>query len=181
MKHKGRLVEEFLDNTWIRENQNPQKITRVATSLAFYRSQKGLSLENSEKSPKRGSRGLSAPGSKKLKKSRKKVEKGPKTRKKLEKWSFSTLFRFFFDPRAERPRNPFSDFFRSFLGRGLFDSCRRPTMSQHKRRGFLSLALKTTAEAHHGTPRQSRVWTLPPMIRHPLWHRHMISFGGSGP
>ena len=59
--------------------------TCIATSLAFYRSQKGLSLENSEKSPKRGSRGLSAPGSKKLKKSRKKVEKGQKTRKKLEK------------------------------------------------------------------------------------------------
>ena len=37
------------------------------------------------KSSKRGSRGLSAPGSKKPKRNRKKVEKGPKTRKKLEK------------------------------------------------------------------------------------------------
>ena len=39
----------------------------------------------------------------------------------------------FFDPGAERPGNgnPFSDFFWSFLGRGLFDSCRRPTLSQY--------------------------------------------------
>ena len=62
-----------------------QRIFRIATSLAFHRSHKGLSLENSQKSLKRGSRGLLAPGSKKLKKSRKKVENGPKTRKKLDK------------------------------------------------------------------------------------------------
>ena len=105
--------------------------TNIATSLAFYRSQKGLSLKNSEKSLKRGSRGLSAPGSKK-----------PEKESKMTIFSsffrvfgpFSTFFRLFlsfFDPGAERPRNPFSDFFRSFLGRGLFDSCRRPTMSQY--------------------------------------------------
>ena len=35
---------------------------RVGTSLTFYRGQKGLSLENSEKSPKRGSQSLSTPG-----------------------------------------------------------------------------------------------------------------------
>ena len=57
----------------------------VATWLAFYRSQEGLSLENSEKSLKRGSRGLSGPGSKKLKNSRRRVENEPKARKKLEK------------------------------------------------------------------------------------------------
>ena len=50
----------------------------VATSLAFYRSQKGLSLENSEKSLRRGSQDISAPGSTKPKKSRKRVENEPK-------------------------------------------------------------------------------------------------------
>ena len=59
--------------------------------------------------------------------------------------SFSTLLRLFlvksfFDPGAERPQEPlfFQIFFlgvlfsRETLGRGLFDSCRRPTMSQSK-------------------------------------------------
>ena len=69
----------------------------LGTSLALYRGQK-LSLENSEKSLKRGSRGLSAELS---------------------------------DTRGrEAPGTPFSDFFRSFLGRGLFEPCRKPTMSQ---------------------------------------------------
>ena len=48
---------------------------------------------------------------------------------------FSTFFDFFWassTPGPRGPGNPFSDFFRSFLGRGLFDSCRRPTMSQQK-------------------------------------------------
>ena len=104
------------------------RVSSLATSLAFYRSQKGLSLKNSEKSPKRGSRGLSAPGSKKPEKESKMTifqvffrVFGP----------FSTFFRLFlsfFNPGAERPGNPFSDFFRSFLGRGLFDSCRRPNI-----------------------------------------------------
>ena len=106
------------------------KISTFATWLAFYRSQKGLSLENSEKSPKRGSRGLSGRGRKNPKKSR--------------KWlvfnffsSFRPVFNLFFDfswafptPGPRGPGNPFSDFFGSFLGRGLSDSCRRPTMSQ---------------------------------------------------
>ena len=38
----------------------------IGTSLAFFRGQKGLFLENSEKVCKGGSRGLLAPGSKKL-------------------------------------------------------------------------------------------------------------------
>ena len=83
-----------------------------ATSLAFYRSQEGLSLENSEKSPKRG---LSAPGSKQLKKSRKRDEKRPKTRKKLEKESFSTLFRVFSTPGPRGPGNPFVRLFSEFF------------------------------------------------------------------
>ena len=74
------------------------------TSLAFYRGQKGPSLENSEKNLKRG---------KNSKKSRKLL---------FFKFffrvfdSFSTLFRLFscfFDPGAERPREPL---FRLFFG-----------------------------------------------------------------
>ena len=69
------------------------RLPRLATSLAFYRSQKGLSLKNSEKSPKRGSRGLSAPGS-----------------KKPEKDSKMTIFQFFF-----RVFGTFSTFFSTFF------------------------------------------------------------------
>ena len=79
-------ADAFLECQILRHNFDGRTEKGIATSLAFYRSQKGLSLENSEKSPKRGSRGLLAPGLKKLKKGRKKVEKGPKTRKKLENW-----------------------------------------------------------------------------------------------
>ena len=47
---------------------------------------------------------------------------------------FSTFFSTFFEllrPRGlSAPGTPFRTFFRSFLGRGLLDSCRRPTMSQ---------------------------------------------------
>ena len=45
----------------------------------------------------------------------------------LQKIVIFDSFSGFLDPGAE---NPFSDFFRSFLGRGLLDSCRKPTMSQ---------------------------------------------------
>ena len=55
------------------------------------------------------------------------AENAPEPRKKLEKLSFSTLFEVFWTPGPRGPGNPFSDFFQSFLGRGLFDSCRRPT------------------------------------------------------
>ena len=78
---------------------------------------------------------------------RKKSEKGipgasrPRGRKNPKKSifqvffsSFRPVFQPFFDSFFElsRPGNPFSDFFGSFLGRGLFDSCRRPTMSRYK-------------------------------------------------
>ena len=105
------IVRRFWDNS-------------LGTSLAFYRGQKGPSLENSEKSLKRGSRGLSE----------KKLEK--ESRMTIFQVffrvfdSFSTLFRVFLTPGPRGPGNPFSNFFRSFLGRGLFDPCRRPTMSQ---------------------------------------------------
>ena len=43
-------------------------------------------------------------------------------------WLIFDSFSGFFDPGAERPRKPCSAFFRSFLGRGLFDPCRKPTI-----------------------------------------------------
>ena len=65
------------------------------------------------------------------------VKKGSK---KSRKWLFFKLFWGFwlvFDfcsgmltPGPRGPGNPFSDFFWSFPGRGLFDSCRWPTISQ---------------------------------------------------
>ena len=60
----------------------PHFATYLGISLAIYRSQKAFSLGNSEKSLKRGSRGLSAPGSK-------------KARKRVENDYFSSFFRVF--------------------------------------------------------------------------------------
>ena len=48
-------------------------------------------------------------------------------------WGFWTRFRLFFDffrAFLTAPGTPFQTFFRSFLGRGFFDPCRRPTVSQ---------------------------------------------------
>ena len=104
----------------------------LATSLAFYTSEKRLSLKKLRKKvwKGRGSRGLSAPG---LKKNRTRVENDYFSSSFRVFGPFSTFFRLFWassTPGPRGPGNPFSDFFRSFLGRGLFDSCRRPTMSQ---------------------------------------------------
>ena len=102
----------------------------VATSLAFYRrSQKGLSLKKLRKKVWKGVPGASQPRGRE---SPKKVEKGwkrAKNSKNLKIVIFDS-FRVFSTPG---PGNAFSDFFRSFLGRGLFDSCRRPTMLQFLR------------------------------------------------
>ena len=65
----------------------------------------------------------------------------PGSQKKLEKESKMTIFQVFFGffrsfstlfraSGSRGPGNPFSDFFPGFLGRGHFDPCRRPTMSQ---------------------------------------------------
>ena len=99
----------------MRFNSGREKKPKLATSLAFYRSQKGLSLENSEKSPKRGSRGREAPVSKKLKKSRKKLKKGRKLEKNLKNSHFRLFFGVFFDPGAERPQEPFFRLFSEFF------------------------------------------------------------------
>ena len=86
----------------------PLKLIWIATSLAFYRSQEGLSLENSKKKSEKGSRGLSARGA---------------SKKKSKKKSKMTVFQVFYGFSARF--QPFADFFsRSFLERGLFDSRR---------------------------------------------------------
>ena len=85
-------------------------VLSFTTSLAFYRSPKGLSLENSEKSLKGASRSPSAPGSKKL-------EKESKTTIFQVVFWFSARFRLFlrgFLPRAERPRKPLFRLFSEF-------------------------------------------------------------------
>ena len=84
----------------------------VGTSLAFYKGQKGLSLENSEKRLK-GVPGARGPGAEKT---RKRVENNYFSSYFRVFGSFSTLFRVFFGPGAG---NPFSEFFRSFLGRAF--------------------------------------------------------------
>ena len=87
----------------------------------FYRGQKGLSLEIS---PKKGAeKGLPGPLGK----------KGPK---KLEKESNMTIFQVFFLGFGSvltlfRLFSSFFDREPLLLGRGLFDPCRRPTISQH--------------------------------------------------
>ena len=51
--------------------------------------------------------------------------------KTFERQSFSTLFQAFWPRDQEASGNPFQTFW-SFLGIGLFEPCRRPTMSQPK-------------------------------------------------
>ena len=68
------------------------------------------SSEENKKCPKR-------PPSEKAQKSRKSVENEPKTReKKLKKVIFDSSSSFFLTPGPRGSGNPFSDFFRSFLG-----------------------------------------------------------------
>ena len=111
-----------------RHLQKPWQST-VGITLAIYRGQNGLFLENSEKSLKRGCRGLSAPRSI-ASKSQKRVKNWPKLKKYLKNSHLLLFFELFLAPGPRGPGNPVSDFFRSFLGRGLFNPCRWPTMSQ---------------------------------------------------
>ena len=84
---------------------------RVATSLAFYRSQKGLSLKNSEKKFEKGFPGPLGPG----------VEK-PQKESKMTIFQaffseFSAIFQLFFDffwAGREAPGTPFRTFFGVF-------------------------------------------------------------------
>ena len=86
---------------------------RLGTSLAFYRGQKGLSLENPEKSLKTGSRGLSTLGLKKLEKESKTSEK-PEKNLKNSHFRLLKTFSSFFDPGVERPREPVFGLFSGF-------------------------------------------------------------------
>ena len=93
-------------------------------SLAIYRGQKGLSLENSDE---RSEKGLPGQSSKKKSKTKleKKVENESKTspkdpKKNLKICHFRLFFEPFLTPTPRGPGNPFSVFFyRSFRGRGL--------------------------------------------------------------
>ena len=102
----------------------------LGRSLAFYRGQKGLSLENSEKNLKRSSRPPPTPGPKKLEKESKMTIFQPFSGFWFGFDSFSTFSELFGSRGRGGAGNPFSDFFRNFLGRGLFDPCKRPTISQ---------------------------------------------------
>ena len=79
---------------------------------------------------KKSEKGFVGPLSPGVKKARqKRVENESKTRKNLKNSHFRLFFEFL-RPWAKRLREPFFRLFRSFLGRGLFDPCRRPMMSQ---------------------------------------------------
>ena len=92
--------------------------------MAFSVGHEGLSVENSEKSLERGFWGLSAPGPGG-------VKRGPKITifqffgRFLARFSPFFDFLSFFDPGAERLREPLSDFFPSFFGRGCLNPCKR--------------------------------------------------------
>ena len=87
--------------------------TLLATSLAFYRSQKGLSVGNSKKSLTRVP-GASRPRGQKA---QKKSKKSRKPEKNLKNCHFRLFFEVFWPRGREAPETP-------------FDSRRRPTMSQ---------------------------------------------------
>ena len=77
---------------------------------------------------KKGSRGLSAPGSKSSKKRRKWLSIKFLSGFWLVLYSFPTFFRAFLTPGPRGPGNPFSDFVRSFLlGVSPFDPRGRTT------------------------------------------------------
>ena len=125
---------------WPNDRQKvPQLQAGVGVSLAIYRGQKASPW----KTPKKSKKGFLGP-----------------LEKRLEKESKMTIFQVFFfffgffarfrfvldffvpgmlTPGPRGPGNPFSDFFRSFSGRGLFDSCRWPTISQSGSSGLSNL------------------------------------------
>ena len=105
----------------------------LGTSLAFYTGPKRPLPRKPRKKSEKGFPGPQGGGSK---------------NSKNDNFLFSGFllvfdsFSSFFSPGAERPGNPFSDCFRDFLGRGLFDPCRRPTMSQHLPQSYLKNLLR---------------------------------------
>ena len=97
-----------------------EKITKKKQRLGYRWPSTGVkkafSLENSEKSVKRGCRGLSAPGSTYPPK---KSKTSQKPEKNLKNSHFRLFFEPFWTPGPRGPANPFSDFFRSLPGKGL--------------------------------------------------------------
>ena len=107
------------------------RLPSLGISLAIYIQElKGLSVGNSQKSLKRGSRGLSAP---KSKKARKRVENDYFSSFFSGFLAFRLVFDFFggyVDPGAESPRQPLFRLFSEFSREKAVDSCRWPTISQ---------------------------------------------------
>ena len=77
---------------------------------------------------KKSEKGFPGPLGLGVKKPEKKLKTSQRPGKNLKIVMFDSFSRIF-DPGAKRPREPLSDIFQSFLERGLYDSCRRPTMS----------------------------------------------------
>ena len=121
-----------------------------AIFLAPYRSHSGPLGPKSQKSRKKGSRGLSAPGPKKVEKSRKEVEKRVKNN------LFSTFFNFFstfFQPfLALGPGNLFS----TFLGFRARRARMTPVRGQEDRKSFSEKLKKAVAVSGEKIQARSR-------------------------
>ena len=109
----------------------PRKTLRISDIVGLLQgSERPLPKPPPKKKVREGLPGASRPLPAKA---RKRVENEPKTREKKNGINshFVDSFSSFFDPRGrEAPATPFRTFLRGFLGRGLFDHCRRPTLSQ---------------------------------------------------
>ena len=111
-----------LRNTWeripLRNSQEFPAITvTFGTSLALYRGQKGLSLENPQKESEKGFPGPLGP---RAEKARNRVENDNFSSFFRVSGSFSTLFRVFSAPGPRGPGNPFSDSLLGFSREGPF-------------------------------------------------------------
>ena len=88
-----------------------ERLCSLGTSLAFYRGQKGLSVQ---KKTELGFLGPLGFGVKEARKSRKRVDNEPNTRKKVKKLSFRLCLEFFRRRGREVPGTPFRTFFGVF-------------------------------------------------------------------
>ena len=139
-------VSEELAQSRARCDELEQRLKHLEESLphALFKSWNTVGLLQGSRRPlprklrKKSEKEFPVPGSKKLKKSRERerererVENEPKTPKKYLKNHHFDSFSSFFSPGQRGPGNPFSGFSRYFLGKGLVDPCKRPTMSLFK-------------------------------------------------
>ena len=93
-----RAIKIISNNFW--------DIANIGTSLAFYRGQKGLSLENSKEKSEKGFPGV--------KKTRKRVDNEPKPENNLKNHHFRLIFELFRPRGREAPRTVFLTFFGVF-------------------------------------------------------------------